>query len=592
MSHQLAHPADLSTVETQVADAISTDEPWALLEEFADLNRVSGTDDEVAAAEYITDRLDAFDVTYNRYDPELYISQPHDAAIDVHDHEFSPDPVKTVSFAASTTVTGPVEYVGSPGESTLGAVEDRSVGHVPYEDIDDLSGTIALTAAGSLSIRATRLLEDKGAIGVIAIHEHDEEPHNGIATPVWGGAPPYEDRDRIPDIPIVNVTKPDGQTLRDLAETGLEVEVSTALTEGWFDCPLIEARIDGGGDTDDFVLLHGHYDSWFVGITDNATGDATLLELARVFAAHAEELDRDLRICWWPAHSTGRYAGSTWYADEFAHDLADHCVAHVNCDSPGAKDTTEYVDMSCWTPDTHGLVGDSIEAVADVPYEEHHPHRAGDYSFDNLGISGFFMLSSNIPVAVREARGYHQVGGCGGNSDAWHLSTDTLDKAGEDELHRDMIVYAVSVLRVLNADVLPLDHRRTVAAIRDQVRTYDDIAGDDFDFAPTIDALDRLETRLQHFYDAAADGTITAATANETIKAVGRTLTRLNLVADGQFEQDPALARDPVPRYAPVESFHRIEDADDRRFLALQLQREQTAVTYDLEAAIDRVPTA
>jgi len=109
------------------------------------------------------------------------------------------------------------------------------------------------------------------------------------------------------------------------------------------------AEIEGEADpdNDDFALLHGHYDSWYVGITDNATGDAGLLEAARVFEEHSDELERSLRVAWWPGYSTGRYAGSTWHADEFGQELAKNCVAQVNVDSPSAKDATEYNDMSC-----------------------------------------------------------------------------------------------------------------------------------------------------------------------------------------------------------------------------------------------------
>ena len=67
------------------------------------------------------------------------------------------------------------------------------------------------------------------------------------------------------------------------------------------------------------MLVHGHYDSWDVGVGDNATGDATLLEIARVLWKNREKLKRSVRIAWWPGHSTGRYAGSTWFADTFAH---------------------------------------------------------------------------------------------------------------------------------------------------------------------------------------------------------------------------------------------------------------------------------
>jgi hypothetical protein len=588
MSQQKVDSEALGGLERSLVDSISLDEPWALLEEFSDLNRLSGTEDEEAAAEYITDRLDANGVEYDRWDPELYISQPHDATVRTLNREFEPGPVKTVSFSASATVSGDVEFVGSVGD---GLLSEGAAGEDAFDDVGDLTGKIALTEAGSLSIRATSILEDKGAAGVVAIHQHRREPHNGIATPVWGGAPRLDEKDRIPDVPVVNVNKPDGETLREWAEDdeGLELEIETDLTTDWMSCPVVEARVEADADTDEYVLVHGHYDSWYVGITDNATGDAGLLELARVFEEHSDELDRNLRVAWWPAHSTGRYAGSTWYADEFALDLAENCVAQVNMDSPGATDATEYTDMSCWTPEAHPLVAEAIEDVTGAPYGEHHPHRAGDYSFDNLGITGFFMLSSNIPAEVREERGYHEVGGCGGNSDAWHVSTDTLDKAGEDELLRDIRLYGVSVARVLNADVLPFDHARNAAAIREAVEEYDEAAGDHFDLGPAIEDLETLESELRAFYEDAESGAIPAEEANDVITGLSRVLTRLNLVKDGQFEQDPAVGREPVPRLAPAKRFQSL-DEDDRRFLQVQLKREQNAVRAELRRARDLLP--
>ena len=70
------------------------------------------------------------------------------------------------------------------------------------------------------------------------------------------------------------------------------------------------------------MLLHGHYDLWDVGVGDNATGDACMLEVARTLWGIRDKLERSVRIAWWPGHSTGRFAGSTWYADTFGRDLA------------------------------------------------------------------------------------------------------------------------------------------------------------------------------------------------------------------------------------------------------------------------------
>jgi hypothetical protein len=588
MSHTTENREELSSLEAELAADVSIDEPWALLEEFAELERVSGSEDERRAAEYITGRLEAFGVDYDRYDPELYISQPHDADLRVLNRTMESGIVKTVAFSADGTVSGEVEYVGSVGSDVLDAGAGAAEA---FADVGDLSGKIALLEAGSLSIKAISVLVDKGAVGIVGIHAHRREPHDGIASPIWGGAPPLEEKDRIPNVPIVNVTALDGEILKDWAESeeGLEIEIETDVTTDWMSCPIVVADI-GEADTDDFLLLHGHYDSWYVGITDNATGDAGLLECARVFERHADDLDRNLRIAWWPGHSTGRYAGSTWYADEFALDIAENCVAQVNMDSPGAKDSTEYTDMSCWTPEAHPLVAEAIDDVTGAPYEERFPFRAGDYSFDNLGVTGFFMLSSNIPEEVREERGYHGVGGCGGNSNAWHVSTDTLDKAGEEELVRDIQLYAVSVLRVLNADVLPFDHVRTTERLLEVVGEYDEAAGDAFDFEPTVAALETLRDELESFYDAVESGSIPPAEANDAITSLSRTLTRLYLTKRGQFEQDPAEGRSPLPRYADASKFDDLE-GDDRRFLQTQLKREQNQVVHDLRTLRRSLPT-
>ena len=589
LTDSVADSEAFSDPASDVLAEISGEEPWALLERFSELERVSGSDEEVAAAEYITDRLDAHGVSYERYDPELYISQPHDASIETLDRAFEPGPVKTISFSASTSVDGEVEYVGEAGADLLSDEEDDD--GEPYADVGDLTGKIALTSAGFLSIEATRVLERKGAAGIITIHPHKREPHDGIASPIWGGAPPLDRVDELPTVPIVNVNHPDGEVLKGWAneDRPFHVRLDTDLTTDWFECPLVVADIEAdGADTDEFVLLHGHYDSWYVGITDNATGSAGLLECARVFANHADELDRNLRIAWWPGHSTGRYAGSTWYADRFALDIHENCVAQVNMDSPGAKDATHYTDMSCWTPEAHDLVGAAITDVADAPYEEHFPYRAGDYSFDNIGVTGFFMLSSNIPTEEREKRGYHPVGGCGGNSDAWHVSTDSLDKAGRDELVRDIRVYALSVLRVLNADVLPFNHSRYVDRLHETVAEYDEAAGDAFDLAPTLEALETLEDDVRSMYAAIETGDIDTATANETIVRLARTLNRLYLVQDGQFDQDPATGRDPIPLLAPATRFEQL-DEDETKFLRVQLRRAQNQVIADLRDAARRV---
>jgi len=588
---KIANISEMTDIERQILGEISITEPWTLLEEFSKLERVSGSKDEHKAADYITNRLGSFDVGYELFHPELYISRPNDATIQTINKIFEPGIVKTVAFSASKTVSGDVEYVGTVNEDFVDKGEVDV--HEPLQNINDLTGKIALVDGSNSYLRAITVLEEKNASGVIAVHEHRREPHNGIATTIWGGAPTLEKKDRIPDIPIININNPDGEILRDWAqsEEGLEVEIETDVTTDWVACPVIVAEIEGGAnpEQDEFVLLHAHYDSWYAGVTDNGTGDAGLLELARVFEKYSDQLNRNIRIAWWPAHSTGRYAGSAWYADKYAIDIAENCVSQVNMVSPGAKDSSEWVDMSCWAPEAHQLVSKAIEDVANIPYEEKFPPRGGDYSFDNIGVTGFFMLGSNIPEEIREDRGYHPVGGCGGNSDAWHVSTDILNKAGEEELLRDIRIYALSILRVLNAEVLPFNYVRNVERIIEVVSDYNETADNQFDFTPTLEELRTLRDEIELFRERVQADEIDTSVANKTIIDISRVLTRIYLVEGGQFEQDPATSRDPVPRFAPVHKFSLLED-DDVRYLQLQLKRVQNETVYQLRQARKRLP--
>ena len=83
-----------------------------------------------------------------------------------------------------------------------------------------------------------------------------------------------------PRIPSVAVSHDDAAALE--AAEGEICRVCTELEEGWFDRVLPVVEIPGTEEPERFVLLHGHYDSWSVGVGDNATGDAAMLEIARV----------------------------------------------------------------------------------------------------------------------------------------------------------------------------------------------------------------------------------------------------------------------------------------------------------------------
>ena len=219
-------------------------------------------------------------------------------------------------------------------------------------------------AAGSCSPRASRCrprsARSSGAARSAQIFIHPgKNVHEGICTSIWG-APTAESLGRKPTMPVVCINHPDGeQLIADVQRGPVRASIKTWLREGWMRCLLPVVEIRGQEDPDEFLLVHGHYDSWYEGIGDNATGDAALLELARVLWGLRDRLKRSVRIAWWPGHSTGRYAGSTWYADTFADEIDEHCIAQLDIDSPGCAGATAYEEVM-WMAEADALCRSSI----------------------------------------------------------------------------------------------------------------------------------------------------------------------------------------------------------------------------------------
>src|SRR5574341_1515039 len=475
-------------VEPQLLADVSVDLGWKLIERFATLVRESGSADEFAAADYIAAELARLKIPHEVHEPTLFLSLPRSASVEMNGDTGAKLVGKPPAFAASTGPAGlraPAVHVPAAAVKDVADLfeDHRAAG-------TDVRGKIVVSEGYAMPLAVQRF-ERAGAAGQVYINP-GKRVHWGICTPIWG-MPTDRTIDQKPKTPVLAISRPDGDRLLAAMRDGRsQVTIRTALEEGWYRCKVPVARIAGASD--DFLLVHGHYDSWDVGIGDNAVGDATLLELARIFHAHRKRLRRSLLVAWWPGHSMGRYAGSTWFSDRFAMGLRQRCVAALNIDSPGCWHATQY-DEVMWMAEAGDLCRRAIRDATGVTPHRLRPIRAGDYSFNQLGLTSFFMLLSNIPKAERDQLGFYPVGGCGGNT-AWHTEADLLDIADRNNLARDLKVYVTAILRVLNAGILPLDYRATLKEITDAIAEHRKEAAGLADFAPVDRELKRVRTEI------------------------------------------------------------------------------------------------
>lgn len=559
----------MSELEKALRNTITSEVSDQVIERFSTLVRESGSPGEVEATEYIASFLKKWGISYQIYYPELYISRPRKAEVKLvkpFAKEFRAKNPAMTSLTSEEGITAELVYVET---GYAKGIEDIFSSNFP-DHMPDVKGKIVLTEGLPMPGKIGELY-DLGAKGVVFIAP-GQNIHEGIATTIWG-APDLDNDGQQPAIPILSVNKEDGAELKEISRTGgIEVNVVTRAETGWYKCPVLVAEIQGTEEPEKFVLLHGHIDSWHEGIGDNATGDAALLELARVFHNQRAVLKRSLKIAWWPGHSYGRYAGSVWFADHFGFDLENNCFAQVNCDSPGCRWATSYESM-IWMSEVDEFCKSAIWDAVGQPSKGTRPIRAGDYSFNNIGITSFFMLSSNIPPEVLKEKGYFSVGGCGGNIE-WHTEDDGVQLYDPEIQIKDIQIYSTAIFRALNTPIHPFNYMNTVKEILGTLATYQEKAGERFSFQlakregeKLLGSLEEFHAQLQGLRDKpVSDSEVKAA--NKKLEKLGRILIQINYSRKGKFRHDPAINVPPLPDIAVVNGIDKL-DADGHKYRVL-----------------------
>lgn len=535
------------------------------LEWFSHVDRDTGGEGEGRAVDYLVSQLAAAGVPATVHEFDAFLSYPRAAAFSTITPSVQEHRCVTHSFVRST---GPDGLTGR-----LVLVEGGRFA--------DARGQIALV--DGLATPVTILQASLAGCEGLVFANEDRFIHNMIGTTIWG-TPELDQIDRMPTVAAVSVDVDSGRALKALLASGQPVtaRLMTQLDTGWYRSKLPEVRIPGTEEPERFVLVGGHYCAWHEGITDNATGDACILEMATRLWANRQYLKRSVRVCWWPGHSHGRYSGSTWYADTFFTDLAEHGLAYYNIDSPGVKGATAYFCRNT-SAEYEGYCRQIIETVtgqANAPVFR--PARAADQSFLAGGLPSF----SAYPFLVDghpDKRPW--TGGCG-NAWWWHTEHDTLDKADVSILATDVKVGLEAVWGLATADYLPLDYRATAKELLDSLGGFA-AAAPEVDFSPLVEdaralgaALDAFESR-RNVPDAASTAAWNAAAIR-----LGRILNPVMYTKGGRFHHDPAewspilraTKRFTLPGLNKAEAMRGLTDLTERRFLATQLTREVNRV--------------
>jgi hypothetical protein len=559
--------------EKSLLRAVSADHLCGHLDIFSRLVRHSGSEGERQAVEYSARTLRGYGLAADLHEFDALISTPLAGSLEILDAAgnvaFVPR-TRTRSFSAATPVGGIMaELVHVPsiaqqrGEMIF---SHREMG-ADYAGID-VAGKVVITADGGPDgvLRA----QERGAAAHVHIWPSDEDVvHEMIASSVWGTPTPDSAR-RLPTIPVLGLNHHDGERIVRMLEAGpLRVRIATDVETGWARLPVVTTTIPGASSPD-FLLVGAHIDSWYEGVTDNATGVAALLEMARVLSEQVGGLHHGVRFAWWPGHSTGRYAGSTWYADTHFRELRDHGLGYLNIDSPGVRDT-ECWDCRYTTGEVEHVTAAAVRELSGQEPSVRRPLRAADQSFLGIGlpsVGAYRMLPPDHPDRKT-------VGGCGG-AYLWHSPEDTLDKADTAILAADTQIYLALVARICATKRVPYRFAATARDFVEALTTLQSRAGRHLDLTTTMRAAEAFRVAAERLSDVPR---VEAPWLHEGLKRIARLVNPALFTVNGPFEMDPALQLPLLPGLAPMESLATLEPAgNDYRFLLTTLRRQQNRI--------------
>lgn len=556
------------------------------------VNRLSGTEALDGAVAYIMDQLRGYGLANAKLD------------------EF--DGLVSLPLRSEVHVTAPeTRFLDSRAFAQIGSTPDEGVetelvfvgpGGFPDYEGKEVAGKIVLAELSYAPPRPekVRIATLKGAAGVILCNwgpSDSEIIPLGTVKSVWGNPTP-DNIHRMDVVPAVGISRKDGEYLMRLCEKGpVRVRLVAQATREWKKLRQPWARLEGTDDAEKFVIVGGHTDSWAQGATDNASGDAVRLEMARVFAKHQDLFRRSAEFVFWVGHENGIMEGSTWYVDNAWDRLNAHGLLYVNVDSPGMKGTSRYVAWS--SPETirwHSEI--DREVVKKVKIDRIPLSKVGDQSFFGVGIPSVFGLTMHTPEEVRDWRG--------AILGTWyHSEQDTMECFDVDLLMEALRPMAAYVLDICTRLVLPFEYMTVADEFVAQLQEYQSAGGKYVDLSEAIELAKKLKVKargLDHYGRslearyAVADWAekeeleARAELVNSCLMRLGRVLTRVRAQVTDRYDQDTyglSALHKSVPVLYEMDHLARLDpEGQEHKLWLTKLTRERNRVTDALSDAI------
>ena len=543
---------------------ISTDQMMEHLQEFSRWKKLAGTTEEAQSLNYIRGVLNSYGLKTTLLYHDAFISLPEAAHLDFNGKRFK---AITHSMALPTSEAGltrKIIYLGSASQETF--------------DATDVRDQIVLID-GMATPEMAKRCRHAGAVGQIHISPH-EYLHEMCLSPVWGN-PDSETVKNLPTSSAVTISDEDGKIIREqlTITPALPATIHAKVDTGWRKTPILIADLEAKNALKDapYILFSGHHDTWYEGVMDNGSANATMMEVTRCMAKNRNAMKRHLRLCFWSGHSQGRYSGSTWFADNYWHELHRDCAVHVNVDSTGGEGNTLLSTAPAAT-ELSEFAQEVIKKHSGQDYDGNRMARNSDQSFWGIGIPSLFGILSCQPtetVGVRNALGWW-----------WHTPYDKIERINPAFLLRDTQIYAHALGHLVSDLYLPLNIAAQVADLLSNIAEIQLSSECDLSLSALHTEVEGLYKEMVSFQEQQLESPEAYLKRDRTLMLVSRQLVPLDYTYGDQHSHDPAL---PLPKWPSLEAIRNLA-GETRSADALRLR--QGLATRSLNRLLSNVQIA
>ena len=487
--------------------------------------RLAGSDDEKKASEYITEKMKEYGLEVVNEEFYTYNSDPIYSKVEI---------ISPISEEIDSLPCAHIKSTDSIGEEfDLVYIGDGSYSAYEGNDVKGKMILIEVSYAPPVPEKA-RIAYEMGAVGIMCMNwGNDEEVicNRGLKA-VWGN-PTEETLNKIPDIIGVGITRNAGLKLKELCLSveRVRVKITANSDRKWSKVHQPKGILHGNGRHDQFLLVCAHLDAWKPGVTCNATGDATALEICRVLAKYKEKLDRDVYFVFWDGHEIAEAAGSTWFVDNYWDLLNKKCVGYINIDSTGVSQTKIFEIKA--SDELLEFSKNNFKEITNIDQVRAMTLRKiGDQSFMGIGVPSVTQRMSFTQEDIEKAHG--------ATLGWWnHTKEDDIDKCDPGILLTDTKITLSLLYQLSVAEMLPYEFEDKFNDLNKKVDDLAEKYGTHIEFADLQNNLREAEKKVM-----AIQGKRLSFTGemvekyNKFVMVTTRLITNVFQTYAGKYQQD------------------------------------------------------